>query len=72
MLTKTYHIPVIFQFSGKIKIQAKNEADLKTKLQSSEFMNQTVFPENMDSFEKSYEIALEGYISDEKGNKVIL
>lgn len=69
---KAYYVPVIFQFSGEVKILAEDEANLKAKLQSPEFMNLTVFPENMDSFEKSYEIALEGYISDEKGNKVIL
>lgn len=69
---KAYYVPVIFQLSGEVKILAEDEANLKAKLQSTEYMNQTIFPENMDFLKKSYEIALEGYISDEKGNKVIL
>lgn len=72
MSTKTYYVPVIFQFSGEVKILAEDEANLKAKLQSPEFMNLAVFPENMDFLKKSYEIALEGCISDKEGNKVIL
>lgn len=61
---KEFEIPVCYSVTGKVTIKAESVEDARQKLTSFDFVNALPLPEVTDYLEDSFEIDLEGEMTD--------